>query len=161
LTNLATTAEMKTWTAAQPVSIETGFDLATIEGQTKAWQAYEEESPDLVVIAFPCSPWSSMQNMQMNTQAGKQKVQQKQAEARVLVDFAAALAKRQGEKGKVYVLENPVASKAWKEPGMAQVVRDSHVVTVDMCTQGLKDPMDTRAVEEKHSTGVKLQGDHR
>ena len=43
------------WTAGPVCSIETGFDLTTPEGQCEAWQLLENEDPDVVTVAWPCT----------------------------------------------------------------------------------------------------------
>ena len=47
------------WTSCSPVTIETGFDLTTSHGCAKAWKHIAEQQPDVLVIAWPCDPWSS------------------------------------------------------------------------------------------------------
>ena len=58
------------WEAWQPVTLESGFDLTTAAGQNSAWNYIERIQPDAMVIQFPCSPWSRLQ--QMNTTPSQQ-----------------------------------------------------------------------------------------
>ena len=53
------------WTAGPVCSIETGFDLTTTQGQTDAWQLLENEDPDVVTVAWPCTDWSLIQNLNL------------------------------------------------------------------------------------------------
>ncbi len=48
------------WSKGSAISLKTGFDLRSPEDQTAAWNTLKKEAPDLVVMAFPCSPWSTL-----------------------------------------------------------------------------------------------------
>ena len=47
------------WCSCSPVTIETGFDLTSTDGCFKAWKYIAEQQPDVLVLAWPCDPWSS------------------------------------------------------------------------------------------------------
>ena len=53
------------WTASPVCSIETGYDLTTRQGQQDAWQLLHNEDPDVVTVAWPCTDWSLMQNLNL------------------------------------------------------------------------------------------------
>eukprot|EP00959_Pyramimonas_sp_CCMP1952_P441932 9251431-Pyramimonas_sp.AAC.1 len=44
-----------------PISIETGFDLYTRSGRARAWREVVDNKPDVVVMAWPCDPWTVTQ----------------------------------------------------------------------------------------------------
>ncbi len=79
------------WSKGSAISLETSFDLRAPEGQTAAWKTLKKELPDLVVMAFPCSPWSALQNMQKDEEAGKEK----QIQDLPFLEFALAAARWQ------------------------------------------------------------------
>ena len=47
------------WSGLPSISIEHGHDLTTSSGVKKAWEHYYKHRPDVVVLAWPCDPWSS------------------------------------------------------------------------------------------------------
>ena len=51
------------WTGWQPITIEGGYDLTTTRGTTMAKTDVDKANPDVIVFAWPCSPWSQMQNL--------------------------------------------------------------------------------------------------
>ena len=52
-------AVQRGWSGLPPISIEYGFDLKTSSGVQKAWKHLYKRKPDVVVLAWPCDPWSS------------------------------------------------------------------------------------------------------
>ena len=89
------------WTAAPAVSLETGYDLRTPSGRAKMWKLVEKEQPDLLVLAFPCTAWSPLQQFHKDQAA----VAQKRQADRVFVRLAAELAEFQEQQGKLFVIE--------------------------------------------------------
>lgn len=55
------------WSGVELVSHETGFELKSQEGLARVWEVLERERLDVLVMAFPCIPWSIMQRMCMKT----------------------------------------------------------------------------------------------
>jgi hypothetical protein len=108
------------WRKGSAISLETGFDLRTHEGQAAAWKMLEKELPDVLILACPCSPWSALQNMQKDKDA----VKEKQARDMLFLEFAVAVARWQDERGRLFVIENPAASRAWKQDVMQDLVKD-------------------------------------
>ena len=130
------------WTPGPPISIEVGFDLRSAAGRDRARQGVARFGPDLLIMAFPCSPWSSLQNLQRDQAV----VAAKRQADRQFLTFARELADLQNSKGKGFVIENPVASKAWKEPPLQAPYR---FVACDMCRFGLKDPWSQKPLKKR------------
>ena len=61
LTTVALTTDG--WTASEPVTIGTGFDLRTRDAQFRPLKLQDEYEPDVATLAFPCTPWSIMQKI--------------------------------------------------------------------------------------------------
>jgi len=55
------------WEALLSVSLETGYDLTTSVGRKMTMQVLEEQRPDVVIVAWPCTAWSQMQNINNKT----------------------------------------------------------------------------------------------
>ena len=89
------------WAAGPAVSIETGFDLRSADGQKRAKEEVIKHKPDLLVMAFPCSPWSMLQNLAKDSKT----VEEKRKADEPFLRLAKKLADEQEEKGKKFVIE--------------------------------------------------------
>ena len=70
---LSMVAMERGWDVWQPASLETGFDLETREGQDQCWAYLEKIQPDAVGFAFPCDPWTQMQNVNQRTEEQRER----------------------------------------------------------------------------------------
>ena len=123
------------WNSAPAVSLETGYDLRTPHGRAKMWKLLETEKPDLLVLAFPCTAWSPLQQFQdPATVACKRRAD------RIFVQLAVELARHQEIQGRLFVIENPSKSMAWQLPEMRALAKQHRTVSFPMCSQGLCDP---------------------
>ncbi len=59
---LSAAAYQAGWTCLQPITAETGYNLYTHAGRVAAWKIIREEKPDVVAMAWPCDPWTIMDN---------------------------------------------------------------------------------------------------
>ena len=73
---LSMVAMERGWDVWQPASLETGFDLETREGQEQCWSYLEKIQPDAVGFAFPCDPWTQMQNVNQRTEEQRQRLKE-------------------------------------------------------------------------------------
>lgn len=46
----------------QPIDINTGYDLQTPQGRQATWNIIEQQSPTIVWLAVPCTPWTMLQH---------------------------------------------------------------------------------------------------
>jgi hypothetical protein len=105
---------LSNWDAYEPVTLPR-WDLLRKKDQDDAMRYIEERDIDFVVIAWPCTPWSIMQNLnQKPHQLRALKISQE--EHRELLVFTHRVANRQYMKARPCVGENPWKSKAWDEP---------------------------------------------
>ena len=51
----------KGWSTYEPVTLDSGWDLENPGVQEKAFKYLQEVDPDVVMVAWPCGPWSIMQ----------------------------------------------------------------------------------------------------
>ena len=70
------------WQALEPVTIESGWDLRIPEVQEQAMQYIKETEPDFIVLAWPCGPWSQIQNINQRTDLQRRALRQKRALSR-------------------------------------------------------------------------------
>ena len=122
------------WTATEPISIETGYDLRRTDGQNKMWAKLMEEAPDVVVMAFPCSPWSPLQNSQRD----QERVCQKRREDVVFLRLALEIAQHQISQGRYSVIENPNISRAWTHSHMKKLRTECGEVVFQCALRGSK-----------------------
>ena len=112
-----TATERGCWEAWEPISLESGWDVSTMAGQDKAMCYIQEVEPDLLMIAWPCGPWSPLQNISVRTEAQKLTLKRKRLQARrTVLSFTRRAALWQRHRGALVFGENPARSKAWSTP---------------------------------------------
>ena len=104
------------WTGLGPVTIETDFDLVTMSGQKAAWKQLCSNPPDVIVLAWPCDPWSSLQNLNMVDGKRTAKLLEKRRQQRRLIRFCSDVMKWQHARDGCFICENPQQSQAWDLP---------------------------------------------
>ncbi len=157
-------AEKRGHRVGTPISWETGYDLRKALDQKAALKIVEKEEPYCLVIAFPCGPFSPLQNLNPNTDPVR--LQEKLKDGRALLKFAVKLARLQHKGGRHFILENPLPSAAWKEPELRDLIEelDCFIAELDQCRFGLvslrgfphKKP--TRLATSSPSVANKLHG---
>ncbi len=60
-------AYQRGWDTYEPVTLKSGWDLTNKQVQDEAFRYLERIDPDFIMIAWPCAPWSIMQNANMRT----------------------------------------------------------------------------------------------
>ena len=63
--------------------------------------------PDLLVLAWPCGPWSPLQSLGMKTPLQRVKLQEKQEDNRMLLRFVRDATMAQRKRGGAILDENP------------------------------------------------------
>lgn len=96
-----------------------------------------KQKPYVLVLAFPCGPWSPLQNLNP-----ARDLEQYRQEALQLVIFALKMAKIQVAGGRHFLMENPLPSAAWKLDVMQEFLESEEVlqVVIDMCAFDLRAP---------------------
>jgi len=117
-------------------TLRTGYNFLKKSDRERAEYELSIDKPYLVVLAFPCAPWSSLQNLNPGPWVARRR-----RLAKTLVEWSVKVAKAQLAAGRLFVIENPSSSMAW------QVVRalrqfmksDSvYICKFDQCRFGLK-----------------------
>ena len=128
------------WTGWQPITIESGYDLTTTRGINMAKSDVDKANPDVIVFAWPCSPWSQMQNLNAKVPGHQTKIAlQRQTHLRLL-DFAEWCERRQSANGKLFLGENPLRSAAWQQVPVMKMSERCWEAKPDMCAFGLCAP---------------------
>ena len=130
------------WSTFEPVTLDSGWDLELRADREKAFQYLEEIDPDVIVLAWPCSPWSTMQNANMRTELQREARHRKRRRARrTLLAFDRRVTLGQRSRGAIAIGENPVSSKAWRTPEIEEAFSGTAQVDFDQCMLGLRHPV--------------------
>jgi hypothetical protein len=92
--------------------------------------------PFCVILAFPCSVWSSLMNLN-----SAEVMARRRAEDRVLGQFAVSVAVMQLENGRHFVIESPLTSAASRlvpELRRLRVVKSCREAVFHQCRFGLR-----------------------
>jgi hypothetical protein len=148
---------MMNWDAYEPITLP-NWDLMVKQVRDDAMRYIERVDIDLAVIAWPCTPWSIMQNLnQKPHQIRNIKLQQE--EHRTLLLFVEQVAHRQYLRKRASLGENPAGSHAWQEPPIQSAFNrpgNSETVT-HMCCYNKRRP-DTGQLVKK---ATRLRGTKR
>ena len=97
----------KCWEALPPITIETGFDLLTVDGRDRAFKELKHLRPDLIVAEWMCDPWSNIQNLNIAKGGMAEKhVYQKRAVHKHWLTWMAEVELWQRERGAHWIGEN-------------------------------------------------------
>ena len=127
------------WVAHEPVTLPR-WNLLCPEDYKSALEYIDRVEPDLLVLAWPCGPWSQLQGLGHKTPYQRQKLEEKRMENRTLLRFVRDAALRQRRRGGALLGENPYASLAWKEPLVEEAFDGMSSCACDMCRFGLRLP---------------------
>ena len=129
-------------TTGTTMTLDKGWNFEIRAHRQMAIELVKKEKPYFLVIAFPCGPWSPLQNLSSLPAA----VAIRQEKAMPLVTFACRLARLQMDAGRHFVMENPLGSRAWTTPPLLSLRRDlrTREVSVDMCRFDLRGPLGLR-----------------
>ena len=119
------------------VSWRNGRDLRKWDHQRQVLRLIRKLRPEFVILAFPCTAWSQIANLNHNNEKLRESRWGSGGQAR-LVKFAVRVAREQMRAGRSFVMENPVASAAWwMIPSMVQLRKVCFEVRMDQCAVGL------------------------
>ena len=117
----------------RPRDLILGDNFLNSKEQQQILEELDREDPFCAVIAFPCGPWSSLSNFKNLSQK-----EWEQSEALRHLKFTKKVCLSQIKRGRHFLIENPVASQAWKfMPWLRDVPH--HTITMHQCQLGLKD----------------------
>ena len=126
-------ARMKEVAIGRPYDLLMGDDLLDAEQQHRVLEEIRKEQPFLVIIAFPCTAWSSLSNFKPGEQRMREQLQASQH-----LRFVRRVCALQVEAGRHYLLENPASSQAWKwMPWLEELPHTT--ITMHQCQTNLKD----------------------
>ena len=127
------------WEVGEPVTLP-NWNLLRVDHQEEALRYLNEFDPDLLVLAWPCTVWSPLQNLSAVTRQRIQKLIEKRREQRRLLAWTAEAVRDQRARAGLVLGENPWSSKAWKEEVIVTAFEGLGYVRADMCQYGLRRP---------------------
>ena len=128
------------WEYLEPLTLP-GWDLEKPQVQAEALRYFERSAPDLLVVAWPCSPWSQLQQINQRTRAQTLALQWKRARSRAtLLRFTREIVLRQRRAGRAVIGENPASSLAWRTPEILDAFTGCAEAVCDQCQYGLQHP---------------------
>ena len=115
----------------------TGFDLRRTEDLKRMWDELVRDDPELVVCCPPCTPFCMLQQWnypRMDEERAKVMVEEGLHYLKVSADVALW----QHHRGRSFLFEHPLGSKAWEEPGIQELMEleGVHVCVLDQCAYG-------------------------
>jgi len=135
-----TTVANRGWEGCSPISLETGFNLYNRADRKRAWAQYVADDPDAAVCAFPCRLWSLMQNLNMKREGYPELLAKLQQKELALLRFAARIAARQRARGKLFLAENAIGSRAFQQQELEDMINNTLRVHLHLCARGLQHP---------------------
>lgn len=97
--------------------VKTGFDLKSTSDLKKMWSELEDDDPELVVLCPPCTPFSLLQGLNF-PKMPFEKVALLVGDGLHHVHVSVEVALWQLKRGKLFLFEHPLTSKAWREEAM-------------------------------------------
>ena len=117
----------------KPCDLVLGDNLLNPSTQREVLQQLDEEDPYMLIVAFPCDPWSPLSIFK-----DADRKEWEQSEAFKHLQFVKRLCYSQLKRGRHYLIENPLSSQAWKKmPWLLGIPHFS--VTMHQCQTNLKD----------------------
>ncbi|CAK9020050.1 unnamed protein product [Durusdinium trenchii] len=132
---VAQTARKRGHRVGASMSLESGWNFLRPLDRKAARAVLKRESPFFLLLAFPCSFWSVLLNLNPPKNGTKM-----YEEAITLLQFALQLAKDQKSRGCHFVLENPQSSRAWTLEEMQRALEqlEARCVVFHQCRFRLK-----------------------
>jgi len=132
---IARAAERRGLVAGETLALGRGFDFRLASHRAAALKLIRRKRPYVIVLAFPCGPWSPLQYLNPAMD-----LDQRRAEGRELMAFAVEVAKELMKFNRHFVIENPLPSLGWKVEELDELRQSSEVleVVIDMCRFNLR-----------------------
>eukprot|EP00435_Cladocopium_sp_Y103_P022629 s3897_g5.t1 len=120
------------WEYLEPVTLP-GWDLIDPKIQIEAHEYIDKQDPDFVMLAWPCGPWSLLQNLNGRTWTQREALLQKRETSRKLLKFSSQVSLKRQKRGRATLGENPLTSLAWKEDPIIDGLGDFPQGICDQC----------------------------
>lgn len=121
--------------AGDSLTLSSGWDFRKALDRSRALDLIRQRRPYVVMLAFPCGPWSPLQFLNPALD-----LPEKRAEGLVLIKFAIQVARLQVAGGRHFLMENPRPCLEWKTEELEKFLDEPYAmkVTIDMCYFNLR-----------------------
>ena len=122
------------------------YDFYKAEDREEAVRTVCIEQPFGIILAFPCTVWSPLQNLTLSKMKGgayAKRLKKRRLRDRVLIRHVVRMALLQMARGRHFVIENPSRSAAWSLCRELRRLRQDprvYEVVFDQCRFGLRGP---------------------
>ena len=122
------------------------YDFYKAEDREEAIRTVCIEQPFGIILAFPCTVWSPLQNLTLSKMKGgayANRLKRRRLRDRVLIRHVVRMALLQMARGRHFVIENPSRSAAWhlcRELRNLRMDPRVNEVVFDQCRFGLRGP---------------------
>ena len=132
-------ASLQGWHASEPISLP-HWDLLKSKDRKDALTYLNTLDPDAMVIAWPCTVWSPLQEFGHKSPWQRERLEERREEQRELLGFVRDASHDQRRRAGLLLGENPKPSSAWKEPLIIEAFDGMGSAITDMCQYGLRIP---------------------
>ena len=140
-TAMATLAAMACgWDGYEPITEETGYDLRLAADRERAWRYLNYADPDVVICAFPCKPWSRLQNSNQRTPEQRERLQALRQENLPLIRFVGKVRQWCRRHNRHFLTEQPWSAASRNLPEIVDAVKDCNEGFTNMCMHNLRCP---------------------
>ena len=120
-----------TTTRVPAYDLDCGWDFFSAKDRKAFWQALEEEDPDLVVMSPECRAFSQMMNVNWE-KMDPEEARRIQVQGMAMFQFCIRVADHQLQKGKWFLLEQPLTASSWRTQAARWLERQDGVMKADL-----------------------------
>lgn len=131
--------------AAERLTLETGWDLRKREDGCRACREAMEKKVQKSWLSLPCTPWSSMQNLNKRTAKQRKRLRAMRSESILMCEIGLSILSRVVEQGGDMYFEWPSGCHGWRirpllafKKKMEKAGRQLYKCRVDGCAYGLR-----------------------
>jgi len=124
------------------------WDFSRHECRQKAFKLIRESRPYMIIGSPECTPFSTIQNLNMRTPEGKEKVEKAREEGEKHLEFCCKIYAMQIAAGRYFIHEHPLTATSWATDCMKKLRESPAVYTAEahMCAYGMQS-------KDKHGPG--------
>ena len=107
------------------------WDFSKHECRQKAFAMIRETRPYMIIGSPECTPFSTIQNLNMRTPEGKEKVERAREEGTKHLEFCCKIYALQIAAGRYFIHEHPLTATSWDTECMARLRASPAVYTAE------------------------------
>ena len=123
-------------TALQPVDIVHGQDLRIASERKKVINAIERFRPRLVIVQWPCTPWTILQD-NVNYKDKPDELRERRDADKVFLRLVKDIFELQARRGDHALADNPATAASWREEEIKALTDKYFSGTSNMCRFGM------------------------